>query len=777
MMNANNGYLTQMMQQQPPQQQQQQMPLGNQQPVFNQQQHAGNFQMNMNHQQPPQHMVPPGLGMAQQQQQQHMFNNTVPQPMQQKPQMYPGINQQPHTPNPMLQQPTQINVQQSMITQQPIMPNLQQPNTLNNPDYHPVLKNPELMKHTGWELQMFLATVSRNVMGNEGTAYAIQSVIDLTPQQLGGTNVSSLQNELSNSLVNATKASLIELSSSTAAHDENASSSATSANQLMSPQQGYASPSVDFANPSSMLMQHKKLTQYNIDDEDDETLHQKTDGDDSQLWHVLDLSNIALSMVSDRLMNFEFLNRLYLNGTGIKKLPKSIKKLSNLRILDLSNNQLTELPSEIGFLHNLKYLYIFDNHIKTLPWEFGFLISLQFLGFDGNPIDQKILDLYLEKNITGLIFYLRDHRPLIPLKKKREFLELDSHGEVTGNTASDIQELTALNPKLKNNTFTLLSYNTLCQHYATPKMYRYTTKYDLTWTHRLELLKAQIEEYQADVLCLQEVEAKTYEDVWEPMMTNKGYKGIFFAKGRARTSAQKDAKKVDGCCLFYKKDEFELLYHKECEFGSIWMQNTGFSKTEDFFNRAIGKDNVVIYCHMLHKKSQKKVWVCTTHLHWDPKFNDVKAFQVGVLLHYLRQLMKDHGYNDQQIESNKVPVVVCGDFNSQRNSAVYEMFHDGSVNKDHFDVKGRDYGFLTETDFRHPFNFKSSYEDIGELRFTNYTPSFVDVIDYIWYSPNNLRVRGLLGDIDKEYTDKFIGFPNDKFPSDHIPLLSRFEFF
>ncbi|XBW34997.1 hypothetical protein QEN19_000562 [Hanseniaspora menglaensis] len=757
-MNANNGYLNPMMQQQ--------IPMGNQQLSFNQQ-HNGNFQVNINQQQSGQHMMPPGLGMQPQQSQQQLYNNNNLQ-QQQKAQLYSGINQQ-HTPNQMMQQPGQ------MISQQPLLQNMQQTNNLNNPDYHPVLKNPELMKHTGWELQMFLATVSRNVMGTEGTAYAIQSVIDLTPQQLGGTNVSFLQNELSNSLVNATKASLIELSNSAITADENGSS--VVANQMMSPQQGYASPSVDFANPSSMLMQHKKLTQYNIDDEDDEVLYQNRDVDVNQLWHVLDLSNIALSVVSDKLMNFEFLNRLYLNGTGIKKLPKSIKKLVNLKVLDLSNNQLTELPSEIGFLHNLKYLYIFDNHIKTFPWEFGFLISLQFLGFEGNPIDQKILDLYLEKNITGLIFYLRDNRPEIPLTKKREFLELDADGEITENTAANLQELKSLNPKLKNNTFTLLSYNTLCQHYATPKMYRYTTKYDLTWSHRLELLKNQIQEYQTDIICLQEVEAKTYEDVWEPLLSSKGYKGIFFAKGRARTSAQKDAKKVDGCCIFYKKEEFDLLYHKECEFGSIWMQNTGFSKTSDFFNRAIGKDNVVIYCHMLHKKTQRKVWVCTTHLHWDPKFNDVKAFQVGVLLHYLKQLMKDHNYSDQQIESNTIPVLVCGDFNSQRNSAVYEMFHDGSVTKDHYDVKGRDYGFLTETNFKHPYSFKSSYEDIGELRFTNYTPSFVDVIDYIWYTPNHLRVRGLLGDFDKEYTDKFIGFPNDKFPSDHVPLVSRFEFF
>lgn len=740
-----NNYINPMMQHQ--------QPMLNQQQMFPQK----NFQMGVNNQQ--QGMMPPGMGMPQQQ----MFMGNVNQPMQQH--MYNGINQQPVAPSPMVSQGNQ------MMNQPPMNYNaVNQRPTANNPEYHPVLMNPNLKTHKGWELQMFLATISRTFMGSEGTAYAIQSVVDITPQQLGGTNVSSLQNELSNTLVNATKASLIELANSTIQQPQDEVMAG------MSPQVNQS----DLATSSNILMQHKKLTQYNIDDEDDESLPKKIIMDEESdnkdhLWHVLDLSNISLSIVNDRLMNFDFLNRLYLNGTGIKKVPKSIKKLVNLRILDLSDNQLTELPKEIGFLHNLKYFYVFDNHIKTFPWEFGFLISLQFLGFEGNPIDNKLLQIYLEKNITGLLFYLRDNRPAIELKEDRQFLELDSQGEFTGTKTNTLKELNDSIAPIKSRSFTLLSYNTLCQHYATPKMYKYTTKHDLMWSHRLEVLKQQIESYQTDIICLQEVEAKTYEDVWEPLLASKGYKGIFFAKGRARTSAQKDAKKVDGCCVFYKVDEFELLYHKECEFSAIWMQNPNFSKTEDFFSRAISKDNVVIYTHFLHKRTNRRVWVCTTHLHWDPKFNDVKAFQVGVLLHHLNTLIHSKPYEGKH-GNHEASVVVCGDFNSQRDSAVYEMFHEGSVSREHLDVKDRDYGYLTETNFKHSFAFKSAYEDIGELRFTNYTPSFVDVIDYIWYSPNTMRVRGLLGDIDEEYTDNFIGFPNDKFPSDHIPLLSKFEF-
>jgi len=74
----------------------------------------------------------------------------------------------------------------------------------------------------------------------------------------------------------------------------------------------------------------------------------------------------------------------------------------------------------------------------------------------------------------------------------------------------------------------------------------------------------------------------------------------------------------------------------------------------------------------------------------------------------------------------------------------------------------------------HPFSLKSSYSNIGELSFTNYTPGFTGVIDYIWYSTNALQVTGLLGEIDKEYLQRVPGFPNYHFPSDHLALLAQF---
>jgi CCR4-NOT transcription complex subunit 6 len=106
---------------------------------------------------------------------------------------------------------------------------------------------------------------------------------------------------------------------------------------------------------------------------------------------------------------------------------------------------------------------------------------------------------------------------------------------------------------------------------------------------------------------------------------------------------------------------------------------------------------------------------------------------------------------------------------------VYELLTHGVLAEEHPDLEKRLYGNLSRVGMTHPFSLKSAYAAIGELSFTNYTPEFTDVIDYIWYSSNALHVIGLLGEVDKEYLQRVPGFPNYHFPSDHLALLAEFS--
>ena len=198
--------------------------------------------------------------------------------------------------------------------------------------------------------------------------------------------------------------------------------------------------------------------------------------------------------------------------------------MRNLRTLDLSHNRINELPEELGLCFNLRYLFLFDNNIKTLPYSFGNMIELLFIGIEGNPLEPSIANLIAEKGTKELIATLRDQTTVKRTPKPRCWLTLEDDGEVV-----DSDEVYKVEPESSDN-FTVLSYNTLCQHYATPKMYKFTPSWALQWDYRKNLLEKEVLNYNTDIVCMQEVETKTFQEFWLPVMTANGYKGYFSLK-------------------------------------------------------------------------------------------------------------------------------------------------------------------------------------------------------------------------------------------------------
>lgn len=603
-----------------------------------------------------------------------------------------------------------------------------------------------------WKHQQDLALVSRQT-SEQPHYYARQAAVASRRNlMLGGGNLMEDDGGAGSTIVDMTKNFL----SSAVMNDVSLSADSTSTNN------GVSTPVLS----NSDIV--KKTGSANIDAVNEELEDQRirVKENDDQLWTGLDLSGQRLISISDKVFNYSFLRRLYLNGNRLKTIPKSIYKLKSLRILDLSNNDLTELPNELGKLFNLRYLYLFDNDLKDLPSSFSNLLALEFLGLEGNSnINREIVNIIAKKGTRGLIMHLRDYSNSLPKPSPRKWIEINEDGEISDNQVETFN-LHDNNSK----SFTIMSYNTLCQHYATQKMYKYTPSWVLNWDRRREKLTEEIIQYKPNVICLQEVETRTYEEHWVPLMLSHGYKGSFHVKTRAKTMSEKNAKKVDGCAIFYQEDVFKIIDKKDLEYGSYFM---GQRASRDVFNRFQTKDNVANLVVLQHINSGNKVIVANTHLHWDPEFNDVKALQVAVLLEEIQGVVK-HMLNSKD-DLIKIPLVICGDFNSQNDSAVYQFISQGT-SKNHLDLKDRDYGKYTEEGLTHPFHLKSAYDIIGELPFTNFTPTFTEVIDYIWYSMGPLAVRGVLGGVDSNYTNEVIGFPSEYFPSDHIPLVTRFEF-
>jgi len=248
---------------------------------------------------------------------------------------------------------------------------------------------------------------------------------------------------------------------------------------------------------------------------------------------------------------------------------------------------------------------------------------------------------------------------------------------------------------------------------------------------------------------------------------------------------------VDGCATFYRSSKFSLVEKHTVEFQQIAMQRPELRRTEDVFNRVMVKDNIGLIVVLESKEvPNQRLIVVNTHLHWDPADSDVKLVQTAMLM---EEVQKVYNLFPPTVKHPSPPaLIICGDFNSLPDSGVYEFLSTGHVPKDHTDFKSYTYGSYTTLGISHKFQLKSAYQiqhqaqpanaatitnGVNALKecldFTNLTPTFRGVIDYVWVGTTQLAVTGLLGNVDPEHVKHgCVGFPNAHHPSDHVPIMA-----
>jgi CCR4-NOT transcription complex subunit 6 len=230
------------------------------------------------------------------------------------------------------------------------------------------------------------------------------------------------------------------------------------------------------------------------------------------------------------------------------------------------------------------------------------------------------------------------------------------------------------------------------------------------------------------------------------------------------------------------------------EFSAVAMQRQDFKKTDDMFNRVLGKDHIATVCLLENRHTGSRLILANTHIHWDAAFRDVKLVQVALLVEEIEKVAADfakyppkpppvNGFTEETgppppaySDGSKIPVVICSDLNSVVTSGVYEFMANGSIEPNHEDFMNHIYGKLTSEGMKHHLGLKSAYSPNGaEMSITNYTAGFQGLIDYVWYSNATLAVNRVLGEVDKKYLEKVVGFPNCHFPSECVasfPFIS-----
>ena len=349
--------------------------------------------------------------------------------------------------------------------------------------------------------------------------------------------------------------------------------------------------------------------------------------------------------------------------------------------------------------------------------------------------------------------------------------------------------------------FTAFTFNILCERYATTQQYGYVPENVLRWDYRKDLILNEIVERDADIVCLQELDRQSYDEFFRSNLAEHGYKGYYAQKSRAETLGDQ-AKFVDGCGTFWKDQTYVLLDSQHLVLGRKAVERPGAKASADMLNRVWQRDDIATVALLENRATGSRIIVVNAHIFWNPAFKDVQLIQAAVLMEELSKITEkyskvgpcttkamyrfskpDDADDEPQPENApsmeyssgpQIPMIICGDFNSGATSAVYDLLAHGNLESNHHDFADRNYGTFSDSGMRHPFSLKSAYGSIGELPFTNYTPSFSDVLDYIWFSSNSLRVTAVLGKVDEDYLARVPGFPNFHFPSDHLALMGEF---
>lgn len=325
-----------------------------------------------------------------------------------------------------------------------------------------------------------------------------------------------------------------------------------------------------------------------------------------------------------------------------------------------------------------------------------------------------------------------------------------------------------------SSNISILSYNVLSQHYMWKPVFGYLNLDYLDWPgYRFPLINKSIKQFKCDIMCFQELELSVYDKFWSKYFPQAGYDSVYVRKPPPCYWGNLPIKCMDGIAIFVNSERFTILKQETVNYGKYISENPEkFEMTKDLKERVVLRNTVGVVVQLLDKITGERIYVTNTHLYWSPAFNDVKVIQTKILL----TVVQDFIDKDDRLSPK---IIMCGDFNSTPESDVCKLLGAGSVSpKNSVAFKDKDYGKKFNKEIDSPFKLSTAYNNLikdHHLEFTSFTKSLTEILDHIWYSSGNFTVNRVLGEVDKEYCerDDVNGFPNNQFPSDHIPLVAE----
>ncbi|KAF7259248.1 hypothetical protein EG68_03709, partial [Paragonimus skrjabini miyazakii] len=384
-----------------------------------------------------------------------------------------------------------------------------------------------------------------------------------------------------------------------------------------------------------------------------------------------------------------------------------------------------------------------------------------------------------------------------------------------------MERFRATEKPVANNGFRAVSYNILAAHYARSdsarnQIFRHCPLENLDQSYRLPLILRELFAYQADLICLQEVDVGVFQQYLKPAMKcHLNMEGIYVGKRRLRESDNPPGFKVflheekaEGCVIFYRPSRFELV--RECHLPSMLShaaQDPYVSKIlkriqagdktysnedkscPDIFKSTFEEDSQKAQTHCLAAAlfrvrqssdgtaSDRLLVVGCTHFYFSPAADCWRYVQACTVRQHLNAIaVKAH----KEFEL-PVSILFCGDINQTPEGPAYTALLEEAEGPR---IPSRSLVL-------------SSAYPVDVDAFTNWVPGFSAALDVILYSAQSgltcSRVLPLCSKamIAMQLEEQFDGrtlvirgepvteldkyaLPNAQFPSDHLALVAEF---
>ena len=127
------------------------------------------------------------------------------------------------------------------------------------------------------------------------------------------------------------------------------------------------------------------------------------------------------------------------------------------------------------------------------------------------------------------------------------------------------------------------------------------------------------------------------------------------------------------------------------------------------------------------------------------------------------------------IVERDLALIMCGDFNSEPSSCVYEFISEAAILATRAEVEGSEANvYLPDVaSIAHNIDMASAMHTAlkAEPPYTNYTAGYKGTLDYIWYTPGRIKVMACAAlPEEKDLLDCGEALPNAVYPSDHLML-------